>query len=85
MGPGGLPSLQNCAGVGDPGTGGFDSHAPSPRPCSVSQTHLRPRIVKERRFLHPEPSARAEHTPLSMLVIGGVAANHGSSKRDWQW
>jgi hypothetical protein len=30
MGPGGLPSLQNCVRVGDPGPGGFDSHAPSP-------------------------------------------------------
>lgn len=30
MGPGGLPSLQNCVCVGDPGAGGFDSHAPSP-------------------------------------------------------
>lgn len=29
-GPGGLPGLQNRVGVGDPGAGGFDSHAPSP-------------------------------------------------------
>jgi hypothetical protein len=31
MGPGGLPSLQNCVSGGAPLTGGFDSHAPSPR------------------------------------------------------
>lgn len=30
MGPGGPPGLQNRAGAGDPGAGGFDSHAPSP-------------------------------------------------------
>ena len=30
MGPGGLPSLQNCVSGGAPLTGGFDSHAPSP-------------------------------------------------------
>ncbi|CAA9575894.1 MAG: hypothetical protein AVDCRST_MAG19-3349 [uncultured Thermomicrobiales bacterium] len=32
----GRPELQNRAGVGDPGAGGFDSHAPSP-PALVSQ------------------------------------------------
>src|SRR5215218_4728091 len=30
MGPGGLPSLQNCVSGGAPLTGGFDTHAPSP-------------------------------------------------------
>ncbi len=34
MEPGGSPSLQNCAGGGDPGAGGFDTHAPSPPPPS---------------------------------------------------
>ena len=31
MGPGGLPGLQNRVSGGIPLTGGFDSHAPSPR------------------------------------------------------
>jgi hypothetical protein len=46
-GPGGLPGLQNRAGVGDPGAGGFDSHAPSPpsirlarRPTHYCLTYL---------------------------------------------
>src|SRR4051812_8301016 len=37
MGPGGLPSLQNCVSGGAPLTGGFDSHAPSPRKMAESR------------------------------------------------
>jgi hypothetical protein len=35
MGPGGLPGLQNRVSGGAPLTGGFDSHAPSPRKWRV--------------------------------------------------
>lgn len=41
MEPGGSPSLQNCAGGGDPGAGGFDSHAPSPPPSFWAQSKSR--------------------------------------------
>jgi hypothetical protein len=40
-GPGGLPGLQNRAGVGDPGAGGFDSHAPSPLKNRVKSGEIR--------------------------------------------
>lgn len=72
MGPGGLPSLQNCAGVGDPGTGGFDSHAPSPgHPMGNAAPSVRV-IAAARRKRPPRPERRAGPP---------FAANPGADRR----
>ena len=52
MGPGGLPGLQNRVGVGDPGAGGFDSHAPS---------------LPDFRMAEPRMRAAAGSSPLPLL------------------
>ena len=58
MGPGGLPGLQNRVGVGDPGAGGFDSHAPSPP--LVSPRCFPKRAVPARRSVLREGSPYAD-------------------------
>jgi hypothetical protein len=72
MGPGGLPSLQNCVSGGAPLTGGFDSHAPSPSNARSDAKNAENGSF-ELRSPRPQsvlPQSLPSKTPAKRYVVG---------------